>query len=318
MHGFLASLLTFSFLTLISVCGTFVLTGLTGLFSFGQGGFMMLGAYVSAVANMRYGVPFPLAVALGVAAVIVLAVLMGIPTLRLRRDYFALVTFALGEALQAIFIMFTQFTGGTMGMGGIPRKTNFWIALGCAAACVWMVANLKRSRLGRIAIAIRNDELAAQAMGINVYACKMVIFTFSAALAGLGGCLTAFFINYMEPNLFGWTTAVEQIIIVFFGGINSLTGAVASTFLLGLLPETLRFAAAWRMILYAVIIILVINLRPQGLFGTWELRGASLGRAWKRIRPPALRPGAKGGAGSAKGGAGSMKGGTGSAKGGRP
>jgi branched-chain amino acid transport system permease protein len=284
MSGFLGSLLTFSFLTLIAVCGTFVLTGLTGLFSFGQGGFMMLGAYVSAITTMRYGIPFPLAVLLGVLSVVLTSFLIGIPTLKLRRDYFALVTFALGEALQAGFQMLTQFTGGTMGLAGIPRRTNFWIALACAAFCVWIVANFKRSRFGRAAIAIRNDELAAQAMGINVYATKMVIFVFGAALAALAGSLTAFFINYMEPKLFGWTTAVEQIIIVFFGGINSLTGAVAGTFLLGLLPETLRFAAAWRMVLYAIIIIIVINLRPQGLFGTWELTAASAGKPLRRLR----------------------------------
>jgi len=284
MSGFFGSLLTFSLLTLIAVCGAFVLTGMTGLFSFGQGGFMLLGAYISAIANMRYGVPFPLAVLIGVAAVVLVSFLIGIPTLKLRRDYFALVTFAMGEALQASFEMLTQFTGGTMGLAGIPRRTDFWLALAVAACSVWIVANFKRSRLGRAAIAIRNDELAAQAMGIDVYAAKMKIFVFGAALAALSGCLTAFYINYMEPKLFGWSTAVEQIIIVFFGGINSLTGAVIGTFLLGLLPEALRFAAAWRMVLYAVIIIIVINLRPQGLFGTWELGGASASRAMARLR----------------------------------
>lgn len=284
MSGFLGSLLTFSLLTLIAVCGTFVLTGLTGLFSFGQGGFMLLGAYVSAIANMRYGLPFPLAVLIGVLAVVLASFLIGIPTLKLRRDYFALVTFAMSEALQASFELLTQFTGGTMGLAGIPCKTDFWLAFACAIFSVWIVANFKRSRLGRAAIAIRNDELAAQAMGINVYATKMVIFIFGAALAGLSGCLTAFFINYMEPKLFSWSTAVEQIIIVFFGGINSLTGAVIGTFLLGLLPEMLRFAAAWRMVLYAVIIIVVINLRPQGLFGTWELNGETICRVWSRLR----------------------------------
>jgi branched-chain amino acid transport system permease protein len=289
MGGFLGSLLTFSFLTLIAVCGTFVLTGLTGLFSFGQGGFMLLGAYVSAIVNMRYGLPFPLAVLTGVLVVVLASFVVGIPTLKLRRDYFALVTFAMSEALQASLEMLTQFTGGTMGLAGIPRRTDFWLALACAVLSVGLVANFKRSRLGRAAIAIRNDELAAQAMGIDVYAAKMKIFVFGAALAALSGSLTAFFINYMEPKLFGWTTAVEQIIIVFFGGINSLTGAVVGTFLLGLLPEALRFAAAWRMVLYAVIIIAVINLRPQGLFGTWELDGAAFARARDALRRLAAR-----------------------------
>lgn len=271
MNQFILGLLTFSSLTLIAVCGTFMLTGLTGLFSFGQGGFMAVGAYVSVISHMRYGIPFPLSVLLGVLAAMIISVILGIPTLRLRRDYFALVTFGFGEAIRAVFEVFTQFTGGTMGLGGIPRYTTLPLALGLALLSVWTVANIKRSKFGRNSIALRNDELASETVGIDVFRHKMKIFIFSAALAALSGALTAFYVNYMEPRLFGWTTSVEQIIIVFFGGINSLTGTVLSSFLISMLPEWLRFAAAWRMVIYAAIIILVINWRPQGLFGDWEI-----------------------------------------------
>jgi branched-chain amino acid transport system permease protein len=250
------------------------------MFSFGQGGFMLMGAYFAAIANMKYNVPFPLAVFIGVIAVMLASLLVGIPTLRLRRDYFALVTFAFGEAIRAIFETFSQLAGGSMGLAGIPRFTTIWIALVVAVICVWFTANFKRSKFGRNSLAIRTDELAAKAMGINVFRHKMLVFIISAAMAGLSGALTAFFINYMEPRLFSWNTGVDHIIIVFFGGITSLTGAVISTFILGILPEALRFAAAWRTVLYAVIIILVIIFRPQGILGNFELNGAAIRKAF--------------------------------------
>ncbi len=279
--SYYVDLTTLFCIALIAVVGVFALTGLTGLFSFGQGGFMSLGAYAAVLSNMRLGLPFPLALLFGVIVAAAASYVIGIPALRLRRDFFALATFGFGEAVTALFQMFTQVTGGTMGLPGIPRYTTFWLALVGAIAAIYLVANLKRSRLGRQSIAIRNDELAAQALGIDAYRHKMSIFVISAALAGFAGGLQGFFINYMDPRIFNWTTSVEQVIIVYFGGVNSLTGCVVSTLLLNSLPEALRFASMWRVVIYSALIILIMNLRPQGLMGDWEL---SLAWARKLIR----------------------------------
>ncbi|HEX2988527.1 MAG TPA: branched-chain amino acid ABC transporter permease [Chloroflexota bacterium] len=283
-------LATLFLIALTAVVGVFALTGLTGLFSFGQGGFMALGAYTAVLTNMRLGVPFPIALLLGVVMAVAASLLIGFPALKLRRDFFALATFGFGEAVTAIFQMFTQVTGGTMGLPSIPRYTEFWMALLVAASAVYLVANFKNTKMGRQSIAIRNDELAAQALGINAFRHKMIVFAFSAGLAGLAGGLQGFFIHYMDPRIFGWTTSVEQVIIVYFGGINSLTGCVVSALLLTTMPELLRFASMWRVTIYAALIILTMNLRPQGLLGDWELTRASASDLYRRLRRAPVEP----------------------------
>jgi branched-chain amino acid transport system permease protein len=234
---------------------------------------------------MRLGVPFPMALLLGVLMTMAASFLIGLPALKLRRDFFALATFGFGEAVTAVFQMFTQVTGGTMGLGSIPRYTTWWMALAAAVLAIYLVANLKRSKLGRQSIAIRTDELAAQAIGIDAFRHKLNVFMLSAGLAGLAGGLQGFFIYYMDPRIFNWTTSVEQVIIVYFGGINSLTGAVVSSLLLSTLPEALRFASMWRVVIYAALIILIMNLRPQGLMGNWEFSFAAVRRLFKGRKP---------------------------------
>ncbi len=268
--GYFVDLGTLFLISLTAVVGVFALTGLTGLFSFGQGGFMALGAYTAVLSNMRLGVPFPIALLLGVAVSSFAGLIIGIPALRLRRDFFALATFGFGEAVTALFQMFTQITGGTMGLPSIPRYTEFWMALLAAAVAVYAVAHLKNSKFGRQSIAIRNDELAAQAIGIDAFRHKLAVLVFSAALCGLAGGLQGFFIHYVDPRIFNWTTSVEQVIIVYLGGINSLTGTLVSAFVLAAIPEVFRFASLWRVVIYAILIILTMNLRPQGLMGEWE------------------------------------------------
>jgi len=274
--GYYADVATLMGINLIAVVGVFALTGLTGLFSFGQGGFMAIGAYTAALSHMRLGVPWPLALLLGIVISCLMSVVVGYPALKLKRDFFALATFGFGEAVTALFQMFTQVTGGTMGLAAIPRHTNLWIVLVGVIFAIYMIANLKNSKLGRNSLAIRSDELAAEALGINVFAHKMQVFVLSAGLAALAGGLQAFFIHYLDPRVFNWTTSVEQVITVYFGGINSLTGCIVSTLLLNAVPEALRFLSLWRVVIYSALIILILNLRPQGLLGDYELSLAPL------------------------------------------
>ena len=268
---YIFTILTFTGITLIGVLGSYLVTGLTGLFSFGQAAFFSVGAYTAAVLVKNLEVPFLLAVPAAMAVGLVAGLIVGYPTVRLRRDYISLVTFGFGEAIIALLNNSTNLTGGAMGLSGIPRYTNFAVVWGSVAICLALVAGYKYSKFGRQCLALRTDELAAKAMGINVYRVKLVTFLFAAAMTSYAGVLYAFYTTYVEPGAFGWIVSAEWIIIVFVGGINSLTGSVFATLLLTGLPEVLRFASEWRIAAYCVIVLLIINFRPIGLFGEFEL-----------------------------------------------
>ena len=213
----------------ILVLGVYLMTGLTGLFSLGQGGFVSIGAYTAAIVYMRFGLPFPLALAFAIVMGAVLGFLVGIPTLRLRRDYFLLVTFGLGEMVRAGLLYLAQLTGGALGMAGMPKKVGLPLILGSIVVITFITYSLKRSRFGRDCIAIRDDELAASMMGINVYAHKIKVFMISSAITAYGGALYAFNILFIEPNLFNWLESAKLIIITFVGGLNSIAGVIAAS-----------------------------------------------------------------------------------------
>ncbi|QGP92048.1 Branched-chain amino acid transport system / permease component [Neomoorella glycerini] len=265
------SMLSFALITLLGVLGTFLLTGLTGLFSFGQASFMALGAYISGLAVIKFNVPFPLAIIIGVASGTLCALIIGIPTLRLNRDFFSLITFGFGEAVAGLLNYFVNVTGGAMGLSGIPPKTNLLMVALSTGAVIWMVNNFRRLKFGRQCLALKNDELAAAAVGIDVYRIKLQVFIISAIITSYAGALYGFLTSYVEPAMFGWTKSAEWVIMVFFGGVNSLTGAVVAGFLLNILPEVLRFASEWRIAAYCLIIVVLLNFRPTGLFDEYEL-----------------------------------------------
>lgn len=272
--SFLFSILTFTCISLIAVMGVFIITGLTGLFSLGQASFMAIGAYTAGVLVTRYHLPFLLSVIIAVAAGVLFGLIVGLPTLRLRRDYIALVTFGFGEAIIAILNNMASVTGGAMGLSGIPIKTNLAVALVSAVLIAFFVRNFKYSRFGRQCIALKTDELAARSMGIDVNRIKLTAFLTASGITAYAGVLYGFYTSYVDPGIFNWTRSAEWIIMVFFGGMGSLTGAVFAAFALGTLPEILRFASEWRVVLYSIIVLVIINFRPSGLFGSWEITPA--------------------------------------------
>lgn len=268
---YIIAVLTFTGITVIGVLGSYLVTGLTGLFSFGQAAFFSVGAYTSAMLVKNLGVPFLLAVPAAMAVGLLAGFLVGYPTVRLRRDYISLVTFGFGEAIIALLNNSANLTGGATGLSGIPQYTNFAVVWVSVAVCLALAGGYKYSKYGRQCLALRADELAAKAMGINVNRIKLVTFLFAAAMTSYAGVLYAFYTTYVEPGAFGWIVSAEWIIIVFVGGINSLTGSVFATLLLTGLPEMLRFASEWRIVVYCVIVLLIINYRPIGIFGEFEL-----------------------------------------------
>jgi len=275
---YVISTLTFTGIALVGVLGVYMVTGLTGLFSFGQAAFLAIGAYVSAVLYKNLGLSLPLAALAAVLVGLLAGLIVGLPTVRLRRDYISLVTFGFGEAIIAVLNNTTAITGGATGLSGIPQRTNFLLVLVSILVCLAFVISYKNSKYGRQCLALRNDELAARSMGINVERLKLVTFLIASVMTSFAGVLYVFYTTYVEPGAFGWVVSAEWMIIVFVGGVNSLTGAVVATIVLMGLPEFLRFASEWRVAIYCVIVILILNFRPSGIFGEHELSFRWLGR----------------------------------------
>ena len=197
--------------------------------------------------------------------------LIGYPVVRLRRDYISLVTLGFGEAIAALLNRMTTLTGGANGLTGIPRIVGLGITLVSAVAALTLVAFFKTSKYGRQCIALRGDELAAKAMGINVTKVKMTAFLLSVALTSYSGCLYAFYMSYVDPSGFGWKKSADWVIMVFFGGVNSLTGSTLGAFILSALPQVLRGLQNYRYVIYAVLVLIILNFKPSGLLGEWEL-----------------------------------------------
>jgi len=265
------SIIVFTLISIIGVASIFPITGLAGLFSFGQAAYMAVGAYTAGLLAVKFNLPFIWCLVAGIASAALLALIVGYPTLKLRRDYFSLISMFLGEAVASVLSQFSAVTGGAAGLSSIPKYVNIYGVLIGTVLVVIFVACFKNSRYGRMCLAIKNDELAAKSFGISVFSLKMKVYVLSSMIAAFAGVLYAFYIQYLDPNIFGWTKSSEWVIFLFFGGISSLTGSVISTVLLNILPEVLRFASELRIVMYTLIIILVLNFRPQGLMGDREL-----------------------------------------------
>ena len=246
MNALVSNVLTQVFITLIAVSGIYVLTGLTGMFSLGQAAFMAIGSYVSGLLVIRAHVPFALAALLAVAGATLIGYVIGYPVVRLRRDYISLVTLGFGEAIAALLNRMTTLTGGASGLTGIPRLVGLPLAFVSAVLAIALAAFFKTSKYGRQCIALKGDELAAKAMGINVTRVKMIAFLLSVALTSYSGVLYAFYMSYVDPTGFGWKKSADWVIMVFFGGVNSLTGSTLGAFILSALPQALRHANVGR------------------------------------------------------------------------
>lgn len=276
MNSYWIGILTQTGIYLLAVLGVCILTGFTGLFSFGHAGFMAIGGYVSAIAVKFLGLPLPVGLLLGMAAATLLGVAIGIPTLKLRGDYFLIATLGIGEAIRMILENW-DFVGGAKGLTDVGRGVTFPLVLVLDIVAVILLVHFLHSKHGRNCVAIRENETAARAMGINVARCKVLAMGISCALAGLSGALLGHYMNYLQPTMFNAAKSNELLIMVIMGGFGSLTGSIISTLILVPLPEILRIGSAqeWRMVIYGLLVVLIILFKPTGLMGYREfsLRG---------------------------------------------
>jgi branched-chain amino acid transport system permease protein len=282
-----------------------VVNGATGQFSLGHAGFMAVGAYTAAKITLALSglqlsfLPaaasdqlfFALALVAAMVAAGLAGVVVGLPSLRLKGDYLAIVTLGFGEIIRSVIENMPSL-GQATGLSGLPLRTNLvWVGAG-ALATVVMARRLSVSTQGRALFAIREDEVAAEAMGVDTTGYKVRAFVISAAYAGLAGALIAHAILLATPRMFTFVRSIEVVVMIVLGGLGSITGSVLSAVLLTLGLEALREFQAYRMVVYAALLIALMLLRPQGIFGTHELWDLPL------LRRRARRTGAAGASGA--------------------
>jgi branched-chain amino acid transport system permease protein len=258
-----------------------LINGFTGQFSIGHAGFMAVGAYSSAYFTVYYGeqlaaslgggavgsfVEFFLATLIGALAAAIAGFIVGVPSLRLKGDYLAIVTLGFGQII-VVVLNNIESVGAARGFNGIPiAKSFFWIFL-IAIATITIVYRIVHSAFGRALISIREDELAAEAMGVNTTRYKVMAFVISSAMAGAGGVLYAHFDGYITPKSFEFLKSFEILIMIILGGLGSIVGSVLGAITLTVLPELLRQFDQYRMVIYSILLIVLMITRPQGLLG---------------------------------------------------
>lgn len=296
---------------ILNLCGIYVIlavslnliNGFTGQFSLGHAGFMAIGAYVSALLYMSPElkevnyfitpliwplsvIQIPFVFSLVIAGLVSAGVgfLVGAPCLRLKGDYLAIVTFGFSEIIRVLFCNLQSITNGPLGLKGLPSYTNLWWTWGMAIFTVWFIKNLVNSSYGRALKSIREDEVAAEAMGINLFYHKVLSFIVGAFFAGIAGALLGSLVMTIDPNTFSFFMTFQIIIIVIVGGLGSITGSTIVAIIFAVLMEVLRSVESpmrlfglnipgipgMRMLIFSILLMIVVLFFHQGIMGTKE------------------------------------------------
>ncbi|WP_083998112.1 branched-chain amino acid ABC transporter permease [Streptococcus pneumoniae] len=270
-------------INIILAVGLNLIVGFSGQFSLGHAGFMAIGAYAAAIIGSKsptYGAFFG-AMLVGALLSGAVALLLGIPTLRLKGDYLAVATLGVSEIIRIFIINGGSLTNGAAGILGIPNFTTWQMVYFFVVITTIATLNFLRSPIGRSTLSVREDEIAAESVGVNTTKIKIIAFVFGAITASIAGSLQAGFIGSVVPKDYTFINSINVLIIVVFGGLGSITGAIVSAIVLGILNMLLQDVASVRMIIYALALVLVMIFRPGGLLGTWEL---SLSRFFKKSK----------------------------------
>jgi branched-chain amino acid transport system permease protein len=285
-------ILLFCGINAILAVGLNLINGTTGQFSIGHAGFMAVGAYTTAAVvigmenaffpgaagNLSFGqvaLVFPVALSAGAVAAAIAGLCVGVPSLRLRGDYLAIVTLGFGEIIRLIFNNWQALGGATGYSGerslGLPVYTNFFWVASFAVLVTSLIGNLTYSSYGRALRAIREDEIAAEAMGIPTTRYKVLAFVISAAAAGVAGGLFAHLQSTIRPDDFKFDRSIDMIVMIIVGGLGSVTGAVFGALFVGITLELGRDLQQWRLVAYALLLILLMLFKPDGILGRREL-----------------------------------------------
>ena len=287
-----------------------IATGYLGQLPLGHAGFMSVGGYSCAIFIMRmmdvvgvtardFATGSPAAVGLFVIGIIfggicaaICGLIIGVPALRLKGDYLAIITLGFAEIIRVVMqnidgVLGFTLTGGAKGLTGIPSYTNFLNTFIVVAISLFLIHTMMKSRHGRAILSIRDNEIAAESCGVNTTYYKTLAFVASAFFAGVAGGLYAGCIGVMAPAKFGFMKSIEILVMVVLGGMGSMLGSVISATVLTILPEALRAVSDYRMVVYAVVLILVMIFRPEGLLGDYDF---SMSRVIERIMNHGKRP----------------------------
>lgn len=285
INRYSSGIMTTMFINIILTVSLNLVSGFLGQLVLGHAGFMSVGAYTAALFTLYSGLPitisFPISIVLAGVMAAVFGVIIGVPALRLRGDYLAIITLGFGEIIRVI-ILACDFTGGAKGLRGIPTilpkgsdatslalakySYVFWLAV-ITVVVIWAFV---RSRHGRAVIAIREDEIAAEASGIHTTYYKLFAFVMAAFFAGVAGSVYAHHIGVLDPGKFNFDYSVEILLMAVLGGLGSITGSIIAAVALTILPEFLRGFEDYRMLIYAVILIIIMLFKPSGLMGQRE------------------------------------------------
>ena len=262
--------LIFAGINIILASSLNLINGYTGQFSLGHAGFMAVGAYVGVVLTTNFQMAFPVAILAGGVTAGLLGALIGLPTLRLRGDYLAIATLGLGEIVRIVIIN-VPYVGGAAGFKGIPHHTDFTWVFCLMLVTLFIIKNFVNSRHGRACLAIRENEIAAESMGVNTTRYKVLAFSIGAFFAGVAGVLFGHNMYILSPASFTFMQSFNILIMVVMGGLGSMTGSIAGALVVTFLSAALASFPNARMIIYALALILLMFYRPQGLFGYVEV-----------------------------------------------
>lgn len=265
----------FALINSMVTLGLNLVNGITGQFSIGQAGFVSVGAYTSGVVTTLLfnfnalpapAKPFVFLLAIAAAGVVsgIFGYLIGRPSLRLKGDYLAIVTLAFGEILRALIRCIPQ-VGGPRGFTGIPRYSSLGWILVFFGLTVWFMRNYIYSSFGRACVSIREDELAAETMGVNTTRYKVQAFVIGAVIAGVAGALLAHVLGFLHPDQFNYVRSTDFLVYLYAGGAGTMSGAIVGASVLTILPEMLRFLAGWRLVIYGLVLVLMMLYCPTGI-----------------------------------------------------
>ncbi len=247
--------------------------GFLGELTLGHAGFMSVGAYAGCMftvyANLPIFIELPIALIMGGLVAAVFGCIIGVPALRLKGDYLAIVTLAFGEIIRSV-LMNIEITGGAGGLKGIEKSANYTIVFIIAIITIVVIANLIKSRAGRAICAIRDNIIAAESVGINVVYHKLLAFVVAAFFAGMAGVLYGHNLGILKPDTFDFNKSIEILVIVVLGGMGSIKGSIISATIITVLPEVLRGLADYRMLIYAIVLIVMMILNSSPKFAEFK------------------------------------------------
>jgi branched-chain amino acid transport system permease protein len=254
----------------IAAMGVSLLTGYTGIFSLGHAGYMAVGAYAAAILTFQYDIHFIIAIIAGGTMAAMLAYIIGVPTLRLVGDYYAIASIGLGEAIRLVLENGGTITRGARGYPGIPPYTTLAVAFCFFIIMAFFMFNLINGRFGRAFKACRDDYIAASLLGYNTAKYRILSLVLSAFYCGISGALLAGFLSFIQPIMFDMMKSTEITSVVVFGGLGSMSGTLVGAIIITLVTELFRPISQYRMLIYGAILVIIMVIRPEGIMGQYE------------------------------------------------